>query len=195
MGWLYMQSLDGHKTPKAYLDNQLTFERETGSKSRVLKSSVVKFRTYYAAVEIEREGTREVVAVVCMINYNTRDKEGYIFGYKDMDETMGPYQTECPTSILDLLTPTTSEYAVQWRANCRSYQTRRASATKLKEGDTITFEKPITFTSGAVISTFRAVRPRRGKQLVFAADGQWSYFRIRNWQNIPHTVTKVASAR
>ena len=50
MGWLYMRSLAGHATPKAYLDAQFTYDRDTGG-SRVLASSLVGRRTYYAAVE------------------------------------------------------------------------------------------------------------------------------------------------
>jgi hypothetical protein len=46
MGWLYMQSLAGHATPKAYLDAQFTYTRD-GRSSRVLKSALVGMRTYY----------------------------------------------------------------------------------------------------------------------------------------------------
>ena len=30
MGWLFMRSLGGHATPKAYLDDQFTYERPSG---------------------------------------------------------------------------------------------------------------------------------------------------------------------
>ena len=33
---------------------------------------------------------------------------------------MGPCESECPASILDTLTDTDSEYAVNWRARCRA---------------------------------------------------------------------------
>lgn len=42
------------------------------------------------------------------------------FGYKDMDETMGPNASNCPAGILNLLSPTTSEYALAWRERCRN---------------------------------------------------------------------------
>ena len=125
MGWLYMQSLGGFSGPRQYLDDQFTYARET-VQATLLKSSLVKMRTYYAAVELLRPGRdREVVALVCLVRYNPCDREGYVFGYKDMDETMGPCEAECPIAILDLLTPTGNEHAVAWRARCRAAAARR----------------------------------------------------------------------
>ncbi len=83
MGWLYMTSLGGHKTPRAYLDNQFT--HPTGlTKHSVLKSALCCMQTHYAAVEaVSTEGNRSVHAVVCPVRHNPRDKEGRIFGYRD----------------------------------------------------------------------------------------------------------------
>lgn len=44
---------------------------------------------------------------------------GREWGYKDMDETMGPVQCAAPAAILDLLSPTTAPYALEWRKRCR----------------------------------------------------------------------------
>jgi hypothetical protein len=128
MGWLYMKSLKGHGGPTQYLDNQFTCE----CRSRVLRSALVNGRVYYAAVEHVRKdgGTREVFAVVCLVDFNPGDLEGYIFGYKDMVETMGPYESACPQPILDLLTPTDNAYANEWRARCRAAIAERAAAPK-----------------------------------------------------------------
>jgi hypothetical protein len=90
---------------------------------------------YYAAVEQLRvaAGEREVWALICLVRCNPRDPEGYIFGYKDMEESMGPHECDCPKSILDLLTPTDAQYARQWRARClESAAARRAMAAKPK---------------------------------------------------------------
>ncbi len=115
MGWLYMRSLAGYATPKAYLDGQFTYDRDTGG-SRVLTSSLVARRTYHAAVEWITAGEREVWGLVCLVRYNPRDREGLMFGYKDMSESMGPCESECPARILDLLTATDNTYALAWRA-------------------------------------------------------------------------------
>ena len=81
MGWLFMSSLGAHAGPREYLDDQFTCERP-GTKHRVLRSALIGMRTYYAAVEANREDRpRLVFAVVCLVKYNPRDREGYIFGY------------------------------------------------------------------------------------------------------------------
>ncbi|WP_395680969.1 hypothetical protein [Inquilinus sp.] len=129
MGWLYMQSFKGHANPQAYLDNQLTWNRPD-ERQAVLRSAIAVDRNYYAAVEHldVSAGQRRVFAVVCLVYYNPRAGDGFIFGYKDQTECMGPYQVECPIDILDLLTPTASEWANAWRAKCRELAAAQAAA-------------------------------------------------------------------
>lgn len=152
MGWLYMQSLSGYSGPRQYLDAQFTFTRPELT-SKVLRSALVGMRVYYAAVEHVRheKGERIVFAAVCLVRYNPRDREGYIFGYKDMDETVGPNEADCPEPILDLLTPTAYPYASAWRARCReNLATRRTLAAKPspRPGQTIVFDQPLSFSNG-----------------------------------------------
>jgi hypothetical protein len=175
MGWLYMQSLGGFKSPKAYLDNQFTFDDV--AHLEVLKSALCGMRTYYAAVKNHKDGS--VFAVVCLVRYNPRDKEGYVFGYKDMDETMGPCEAECPAAVLDLLTPTTSEYANAWRERCRA----RLAKVLPKIGDTIVFEAPIRFTDGALHSIFKLAPPwhKGGRPMLRAPSG--GIYRISRWKD------------
>ena len=112
MGWLYMQSLGGHAGPRQHLDAQLTYETPN-RRCRVLRSALVRMRTYYAAMEITQpDGARQVAAIVCLVHHNPRARDGYPFGYKDMEETMGPCESECPPGILDLLTPTENKEAL-----------------------------------------------------------------------------------
>lgn len=128
MGWLYMKSLRGQAGPSEYLDVQFTFERPEGT-SKVLRSELIG-KTYYAAVEQRRrdDGEREVFALICLVAYDPLDSEGYIFGYKDMSEHMGPYECHCPEGFLDLLTPTDRPYAKSWRARCHANAASRRAA-------------------------------------------------------------------
>ena len=155
MGWSYVYSLNGHKTPKAYLDAQFTFESD--HRRLAVLDSAAKLGTYYAAVESvdKATGEREVLAAVCLTQYRKQGfKDGTVFGYKDMDETMGPCESECPVRILDLLTPTTSVYANEWRERCRERATKRMP----KIGEAFTLATPLRFTDGAVLSKFRSVK-------------------------------------
>lgn len=93
----------------------------------VLKSSMVG-SVYYAAVkplkrynkaneivDIPKE-EQYVFAAVFLTSIDTKDY--WNFSYKNMDESYGPCNYDCPKGILDLLTPTTSEYANEWRKKC-----------------------------------------------------------------------------
>ena len=65
--------------------------------------------------------------------YLTKGRKGFAHGYKDVDETMGPYQHDFPVSWLDLLSPIDSEYAVSWRENVRK---RAEQMSRFKVGTT-----------------------------------------------------------
>ena len=185
MGWLYMQSLKGHTGPRQYLDAQFTFERPDAI-SKVLRLALVGMRVYYAAVEQLRvaSGEREVWAAICLVRYNPRDPEGYIFGYKDMTEQMGPYESDCPEMILDLLTPTDAHYARQWRARCRAAAAaRRARAAKPKPrvGQVIVFDEPLAFSDGRSFERLEVVaNPRSHRTMLFRAPGSSGLYRIPN---------------
>lgn len=106
---------------------------------KVEKSTMVG-STYYAAVTICKkivdgilvdipENQRVTFGTVCLTSSR---KEGRytLFGYKDMDETCGPYAYDCPESILKLLTDTDSEFALNWREMCRKKATEKREAKK-----------------------------------------------------------------
>lgn len=103
---------------------------------KVEKSAMVG-SVYYAAVRPLRsfvgdcnksepipESEQHVFAAVLLTS--TDVQSFYNFGYKDMDETMGPGPVDCPIGILNLLSPTDNEYANAWRECCR----QRASEKK-----------------------------------------------------------------
>jgi hypothetical protein len=90
MGWTFMS--DRPATADAY------FREQFGDRYAVLGSATVDLCEYYAA--IRAAGGAEVSCFVAMIRWQ-RDA----FGYKDMDERMGPVIANCPERILDLLTP------------------------------------------------------------------------------------------
>lgn len=71
--------------------------------------------TVYLAVErtAKESGEKVVYAEVCL----TAMHNGYLM-VKAMGETMGPGYYDCPKRILDLLTPTDSEWANEWRRLC-----------------------------------------------------------------------------
>lgn len=119
MGWIEYHAghyKNGKVDRKAELDAMYNWEDEN-RKCEVLKSSMVG-STYYAAVKSlnKTNGYERVCAAICLTSTNSKDY--YNFAYKDMDETCGPYKYDCPKGILDLLSPTENEYALEWRKQC-----------------------------------------------------------------------------
>lgn len=184
MGWLFMRDCGRFDGPRAYLDDQLTYVRDD-HRLRVLRSALVAMRTYYAACErVTADGERSIFAVVCLVRYNRRAADGYMFGYKDMDEQMGPCEAACPAAILDLLTPTENAHATEWRARCRAAIAARAvqcARPKPRPGQTIIFDTPLSFGDGIDRSRFEVVAYARSHRSVrFRDPVTGAYCRIPN---------------
>lgn len=197
-----------------------------GDRLEILDSALVKRGTWYAAVRnIARD---EVFGVVVLVRWS-RDPY-YNITYKDMDESMGPSQAECPERILKLLDaraplPTLSPEAQAeiarlkpladydhkpysdpdrraadlswatldpqrsargWRDRCWALIHARQQAPKVKIGDVIRFENPITLTIGKV-QEFRIGVGRFGKGIRLYT--LWDIpCRIGSWRQMPYSI-------
>lgn len=109
----------------------------------VLKSTVVG-SVYYAAVRnlrrcagkdengnyiYEYVENQPVWAAVFLTQIDSKDY--FNFYYKDLSEDMGPYECDCPVSILNLLSSTDNECALEWREKCRKRAEQKKSPTAL----------------------------------------------------------------
>lgn len=116
----------------------------------------------YAAVR-DRTDPAQVWGLVLLVTTGKSHwGEGRELTTKAMDETMGPGEDECPARILDLLTPTDSECANQWRERCRENLRKRAearkNATAVKAGTRIKLAQPLDFHNGHRGDTFEYVK-------------------------------------
>jgi hypothetical protein len=163
MGWLYKH--DPIDDPVAYLTDQYNHDGEHRT-YRVLAAARVA-NTVYMAVKIIQttSGNSYVLAAVILIS-NTQ-KHG--FGYKDMDECMGPGECACPDRIMRLLSPIEEipnpRYAAGWRARVAAHKkaatdlrTKRAS---LRPGSIVTLERKVSFRDGTSAAAFRMRFVRR----------------------------------
>lgn len=122
MGWTSYRAThynkNGSVNRKAEMDEHWTQREHNGyPELNVLKSRMVG-AIYYAAIEEKRNGKVESVFAVVGIT-STKWGDGWSnFGYKDMTEKSGPGYYDCPNAILKLLTPTSDEYALEWRKKC-----------------------------------------------------------------------------
>ena len=192
MGWLFM-SLDGmggFRTPKTYLDNQCNSvpnpEKGRTTGLRVLKS-VWQGSVYYAATEPygpDGKATGPAFAIVCLVRWNPRARTGENFGYKDLDEGMGPYQTTCPACVLDLLGTARNEHAVEWRKACRAHLALK-SRPRPMAGDRLILPAPMSFTDGYEARAFTVVECR--KKLILRGDNG-GHYRLSKLMERPWTL-------
>lgn len=67
---------------------------------------------------------------------------GYGWGYKDLDESVGPCEVNCPLSYLDGLPEPINEWAREWRDRVRAFHAERKKqrdlAKSLAPGDSVT---------------------------------------------------------
>lgn len=142
MGWLWTHK-PRHIKPLDFIINHtgaLTWsspQREHNYK--VIDAALVGLRTAYFAVEQVHRGTgeRRVWAAIFLLGYAPKNRHN--FGWKDMDETCGPYEASCPERILKLLTPTDNQYANDWRQRCWEKIERRRALPKVVKGAVIVY--------------------------------------------------------
>ena len=151
MGWTSYHAThykNGKVDRKAECDAYFTEGLNEGF-YRLEKSTMIG-SVYYAAVtglkryngekqEDVPENEQHTFGVVFLTSVDS--KNYYNFSYKDMDETCGPFCYDCPESILKLLSPTTSEFALKWRAGCRKHRKLRKALNDLPVGSVIEFER------------------------------------------------------
>lgn len=144
MGWTSYFAThykNGKLDKKAELDEEFSSHNQ-----KILKSQMVG-STYFAA--IQNEFTKETWAAIIL----TRTQNGEFF-YKDMDETVGPYNYNCPKAILKVLSPTENKLANEWREKCYEYHKQQAekknafSYRKAAKGTKIWWKTPVDLRNG-----------------------------------------------
>ena len=179
MGWLFYNSIN--LLPNGKVDRKKEIDEGFSDGYTVMKSLMVG-TVYYGA--IRKDSTQEVFGYVCLTSPDK--KGGFNFGYKNIDETCGPNESKCPLSILNLLTPTDSQWANEWRARCRTYHEQSKSPTAFKNlpvGTKVIWTIPDDyFSAGKKGDKFELEKLKNGKSPSF-----W-YCRAGNWRTNPKNV-------
>lgn len=157
MGWTGTHK-DSGESLKEFFEGE--FNHEKDGRCGTVLDCATKNNVSYLAYEVVENGSRKIVALICLLRYKNGDY--YNVMYKDMDETMGIYEYNCPERILKLLTPTDNERANEWRKNCWKKIEKRKSRIKLSAGDIIEFDEPVKFTFCSQKQlTINSVKPLR----------------------------------
>ncbi len=94
-------------------EKQQPIDPPTEDKSKILRrlDYAIRGNNLWILFEIHEGEQREVTVLVYKL---CSSRDGW--GYKPMDESMGPYEYNVPQSWASRLTPTSSRYAAAWRA-------------------------------------------------------------------------------
>lgn len=160
MGWTYTAREKG-------VSDREFFQREFASASI---TDIARGKQGVVWVRFEREREGQKLAFVCAMFTKWAPRDRYNFGYKDVDESMGPYAYDCPLRMLEGLSEPCSEASAKWRELVRLYHAERANRPKLEFGDVLKFESPLSF-GRFQADTFRKVRHGKLKNIFEVVGG------------------------
>lgn len=146
MGWTFLHRRKGLRTEDILQEHMRPFDLlATRSVGNVV----------YAAIKNPEDG--HVFGAVILTAYH--NNEYCNWGFKFIEESMGPMEQDCPAAILNMLSPPRGQYAEEWRERCRA----KLAKQKPKAGCRIVFDKPVTFRSGLSEREFTclSLRPAR----------------------------------
>jgi hypothetical protein len=181
MGWLYQN--DPIDNPLAYLIDKYNYEGD-GHTLHVLDGARVRNTVCLAVRSTDKKTGRSFVFAAVILISNTK-RHG--FGYKDMDESMGPCECDCPARIMQLLSPVAdlphAGYAADWRARVAARKDeerrRRKRRTSLRIGSIVTLPTPARFAGGINAGRFRVAHFRRRTPIFEALDRPGLFCRLR----------------
>lgn len=154
MGWLFTWN----DTKEELLERRLRAPSRFVEGCELLHSSVVGNNHWY----LLKDKTGRVSIGLDKMAAGGKN-EGW--GYKDMDETCGPVEVNCPLSFLDKASEPTG-YAIEWREKVRQYHAKRkAKKTAIAAGVVVKYGNEcyrLDFPAG----------PRRGWSVCRLSDGR-----------------------
>lgn len=121
MGWLFCYEWKSAKDVRESLNRQRSLPR-------IAQAATMAGKHLWTVYEMPG-GTR-------FIALDLIEKQDGEWGYKDMDESMGPFYFDCPLKLLNLAGEPPNETAARWRDDVR----KKAAAKRrtFREGDRFT---------------------------------------------------------
>ena len=141
MGWLFKHGQTRHDLIEELTAPQ---KNEHGRTWKTVKRAAVGNDLWAVIEHAHPDGKTERFIVLFKLA-----KSGDGWGYKDIEESMGPYEHDCPISFFDLapLADDDKSYARDWRERVRQAHARRnqkltvGQTVKLTNGQTVRISK------------------------------------------------------
>jgi hypothetical protein len=207
MGWTFMPSRG--RDAVEIIRDQLECENDTFA-DKVIDHAVVGTTIYLLVARTPKaawkpcatyvndaDGSFRWIAVVL----TSKARDAYDFGYKELEEWMGPVEASCPKRIIAaasaLRDPDPSNegnYAARWRKKCLDQATAKARRkAELVHGATICLSCIVDFTDGYKGDRFVVeIVKRHGRNCTYFRAPNGSLYRIRNLDKIGYRVEVVA---
>ena len=180
MGWMFTEKPKGMSV-LGFFEEEFQYDEAERGSQKIIDSHITLHEAYFA-IRRERPGQEPVVfAVICLIRHVPRAKNGFTFGYKDLGEAMcGSLYYDCPDRLLDLLTLTDNQDALEWREKCRENNRKRKAKPKLVEGLVIRTSRELEFACFGSTDLFRVLQGGTSPRFVALREGGGeAYCRIR----------------
>jgi hypothetical protein len=174
MGWLFQNDKLRHQTPVEYITREFT--HDNGTTAATVISAAAVGSTIYAAIRNHDKTTGKSYVFCAVILFKNNERDG--FGYKDMDESMGPCEVDCPDRIMRLLSPfeelPNPGYAGDWRKSVATAKTKKAETrskiSRLAIGDKVKLTHPAHFRSSGIEADSLTVIRFDKRTPIFVAD-------------------------
>ena len=127
MGWTF-----GYSKPSEIKQMVLNSFKETGYYELIDIKSTQYGKHMWVA--IKNKETNQSIILLYLIQKNA-GRDGW--GYKDMDESMGPYVHDCPLELIEKTTGDGREYSINWRKAVVEYHATRKHNAKANIGDVV----------------------------------------------------------
>ncbi len=181
----------------AGLSDREFFEREfpttLGERGRIVACATQRVvgggewhRVFYAAVRNTDDAPHapgQTWALVVLMHWQRGRNVHFNFTYKDLSDESGPGEDEAPAAVLDALSPTDHEYALDWRKRCRANLAWAAAQPRAKRGDVVVFLHPLRFGNGETLTDLVLV-----ERSTFTRPGTSFRYRVPNWRRRVYTV-------
>jgi hypothetical protein len=154
MGWLF----SNRWATKNDLVDYLKSPARNGENLELLASTVRGNRHWYVARYRKEEKDITFIGLDLM---QSGKEDGW--GYKDMDESVGPYYYDCPLKYLDMVGEPVGN-AAEWRAKVRERHQKKAARPSWVPGMVVTY-------GGYSYRLNNPAGPRRGWAVTRTTDG------------------------
>ena len=142
MGWSYSHNATKESTIAELIRTYQSVKSDGSQTGRTIETRVhrVVGNHLWAVKDVKDDAGNVLDSFIYLA---LLQKDDGCWGYKDMDESMGPHYYDCPLTLLKLCEPS-NQYAREWRERVQSFHAakarQRAAKKACKKGATIHFK-------------------------------------------------------